>query len=88
MGWARREAAAITSSASVFTTWFIRERITLKRSVAELRTLYYTNLYQIYHKNDPVSRPFESLMFGDGVGAVRGGRNHVQRLRFHHLLST
>ena len=36
-----------------------RKRVALKRTVAELRTLYYTNLYQIYHRNCPVSRTFE-----------------------------
>ena len=32
-----------------------RKRVALKRTVSELRTLYYTNLCQIYQSNGPVS---------------------------------
>ena len=37
----------------------IRKRVALKRTVAELRTISYTNLYQLFHRNGHLSRTFE-----------------------------
>ena len=36
-----------------------RKRVDFKRTVSELRTLDYTNLSQIYHRNSPVFGTFE-----------------------------
>ena len=67
-----------------------RKRVALKRTVSELRTLYYTNLYQIYHMNSPVSRTFEMVRIekggdrvGRGIGRCRAPSSWTLRYAQH-----
>ena len=65
-----RQAEARTVSASAHTQWtalgsvmpWNRQcRVQGSGTISELMTLYYTNLYPIYHRNVPVSRTFEII---------------------------